>query len=440
MILFEDKYSYTQLDTRWLTDFFGIEPHIAFYINLPILLFGLFFFCFIAWFLAKKIMVNKINNLFLKTKITWDDILVEKRIFDKLALVIPALITIFAVPYILGEFPTISKYIISLAMMVLLIVIIWTINAVLAVFNEILSKSPVFKDKPISSYIQVLNIIVYFVGGILILSLLLGKSPFYFLGAMGAMTAILLLIFKDTILGFVASIQMSVYDMVRVGDWIAMPKYDADGDVISINLSTVKVQNWDKTITTIPTYAFINDSFKNWRGMSNSGGRRINRSIYLKVSSFCFCDEQMLEQFKKYTLIRDYILEKEEEIKKLNSALSDGESNPVNAISLTNIGVFRVYAENYILANPNINTEMTNMVRQLDTTSKGLPLEIYCFTYEKQWEKYEQIKSDIFDHLLTITSQFNLEVFEEPTGKDFRSLADGRNQPTEVPRFYSQSY
>jgi miniconductance mechanosensitive channel len=324
-------------------------------------------------------------------------------------------------------------------MAVILLVIIWTIIALLAVFDEILSKSPIFMDKPITSYIQVLNIFVYFIGGILILSLLLGKSPFYFLGAMGAMTAILLLIFKDTILGFVASIQMSVYDIVRVGDWIAMPKYDADGDVMSINLSTVKVQNWDKTITTIPTYAFITDSFKNWRGMSNSGGRRIKRAIYLKVSSFCFCDDQMLEQFKKYALIKDYILQKEKEIKKTNSTLIDNESNPVNSKSLSNIGVFRVYAENYILANPHINTEMTHMVRQLDPTSQGMPLEIYCFTYEKEWEKFEVVKSDIFDHLLTITSQFKLEVFEEPTGRDFRSLIDSTHAKTDVPHLYSQS-
>lgn len=422
MILPEEKYSYIELDPSWLTDYFNIEPEIAHYINLPILLFGLLILCFISWFLTKKIIVQTIHKLFLKTKMTWDDILIEKKIFDKLAYIIPALLVIVTVPSIFVEYPKISNYIVTLALIVILVIIMWTIIALLSVFNDILSKSAVFKDKPITSYIQVLNIMVYFIGGILILSLLLGKSPFYFLGAMGAMTAILLLIFKDTILGFVASIQMSVYDMVRVGDWIAMPKYDADGDVMSINLSTVKVQNWDKTITTIPTYAFITDSFKNWRGMSNSGGRRINRAIYLNVSSFCFCDDKMLEQFKKYTLIRDYILDKEKEIKKSNAGLVDNESNIVNAKSLTNIGVFRVYAQNYILSNPNINIEMTNMVRQLDPTSKGLPLEIYCFTYEKEWVKYEQIKSDIFDHLLTITSQFHLEVFEEPTGKDFRSL------------------
>jgi miniconductance mechanosensitive channel len=439
MIVLAEKYPSINIDTSWLTDFFNIDPRIAYYINLPILLFCLFLIGIVSWLITKKLIVNAIHKLFLKTKMTWDDLLIEKKIFDKLAYIIPAVLVIFTVPSILVEYPKLSSYIVTLAMIVILLVIIWTIIALLAVFDIILSKSPIFKDKPITSYIQVLNIVVYFVGGILILSLLLGKSPFYFLGAMGAMTAILLLIFKDTILGFVASVQMSVYDMVRVGDWIAMPKYDADGDVMSINLSTVKVQNWDKTITTIPTYAFITDSFKNWRGMSNSGGRRIKRAIYLKVSSFCFCDNEMLEQFKQYTLIRDYILQKEIEIKKSNSSLIDNESNPVNIKSLTNIGVFRVYAENYLLSNPKINTEMTTMVRQLDPTSQGMPLEIYCFTYEKEWEKHEVIKSDIFDHLLTITSQFQLEVFEEPTGRDFRNIGSVPTQKASVTNLYSQS-
>jgi miniconductance mechanosensitive channel len=426
MLLPINKYDSINLDPSWLTNVFNIDPQIAYYINLPILIFCLLILCFVAWILTKKLIVNSIHKLFLKTKITWDDILIKKKIFDKLAYIIPAFLVIFIVPSIFAEYPTLSGYIITLAMIIILVIIVWTIIALLEVFDEILSTSPIFMDKPIASYIQVLNIFVYFIGGILILSLLLGKSPFYFLGAMGAMTAILLLIFKDTILGFVASIQMSVYDMVRVGDWIAMPKSDADGVVLSINLSTVKVQNWDKTITTIPTYAFITDSFKNWRGMSNSGGRRIKRAIYIKVSSFCFCDNKMLEQFKKYALIKDYIIQKEQEIKKTNSTLINNESNPVNSKSLSNIGVFRVYAEKYILSNPHINTKMTHMVRQLDPTSQGMPLEIYCFTYEKEWEKYEVVKSDIFDHLLTITAQFKLEVFEEPTGRDFRSLVSAK--------------
>lgn len=424
MTQLNNKNSTLQLDNTWLTTVFNIDPKIAFYINLPILIFGLIILCILIWFLTKKIVVRSIQKIFLKTEITWDDLLIEKKIVDKIAYITPALFVIFVGPAVFQEYPKLSNYIVTLAMILILVVIIWSINTLLAVFDEVLSKSPVFKDKPISSYIQVITIFVYFIGGILVLSLLLGKSPFYFLGAMGAMTAILLLIFKDTILGFVASIQMSVYDMVRVGDWISMPKFDADGDVLSINLNTVKIQNWDKTITTIPTYAFITDSFKNWRGMSNSGGRRIKRALYIKVSSFRFCDDTMLEKFKKYTLIKDYIIEKGKKIDKFNSELIDKESIPANIKSLTNIGVFRVYAQNYLLSNPNINTEMTTMVRQLEATAKGLPLEIYCFSSEKEWEKYEQIISDIFDHLLTIIPEFQLEVFEEPTGKDFRNLVN----------------
>lgn len=421
----EKEYNIALWLDKWLTQTVGISPENALYIKLPILIIGLFIIAFIFWFLTKKIIVNAIHKIFLRTKVTWDDVLIEKRVFDKLASIIPALIIIFASPYVFGDFPKITKYIIILSDVFIIGVIVWTINALLSFFDDILSESPIFKDKPITSYVQVVKIIVYFIGGILMLSLLLGKSPFYFLGAMGAMTAILLLIFKDTILGFVASIQMSVYDMIRVGDWIAMPKYDADGDVISINLNTVKVQNWDKTITTIPTYAFITDSFKNWRGMSDSGGRRIKRAIHLKVSSFKFCDDTMIEKFKKYRLIKAYILEKEAEISRHNTALVDKEAIPVNIRRLSNIGVFRIYAEKYIKSHPRINKDMTTMVRQLEPTSKGLPLEIYCFSADKEWIKYEGIMADIFDHLLTITSEFELEVFEEPTGKDFSNFIKG---------------
>jgi len=418
----ENNYNIALWLDKLLVENTGLSPENAWYIKFPILIVALLIIAFGLWFLTKKIVVSAIHKIFLRTKVSWDDILIEKRVFDKLASVIPALFLIFAAPYAFGDFPKLTKYIITLSDVFIIGVIVWTINALLSFFDEILSESPIFKDKPVTSYIQVFKIIVYFIGGILMLSLLLGKSPFYFLGAMGAMTAILLLIFKDTILGFVASIQMSVYDMIRIGDWIAMPKYDADGDVISINLNTVKIQNWDKTITTIPTYAFITDSFKNWRGMSDSGGRRIKRAIHLKVSSFKFCDQTMIEKFKKYRLIKTYILEKEKEILAHNEALVDKEAIPVNIRRLSNIGIFRIYAENYIKSHPRINKEMTTMVRQLEPTSKGLPLEIYCFSADKEWIKYERIMADIFDHLLTITSEFELEVFEEPTGKDFSKL------------------
>lgn len=422
MIQIEKKYNIALWLDKWFIEDFGLDPILALYLKLLTLMFVLFIISFLSWYLTKIIIVRFVHKIFLKTKVIWDDVLIERRVFEKIAYLAPALIIILVAPYIFGDFPKAIEYIIILSNIFIIIAIIRSVITVLSVFDEIVSNTLILKDKPISSYIQVLKIGVYFIGGILVLSIMLGKSPFYFLGAMGAMTAILLLIFKDTILGFVASIQMSVYDMVRIGDWISMPKYDADGDVMSINLNTVKVQNWDKTITTIPTYAFITDSFKNWRGMSDSGGRRIKRAIYLKVSSFQFCDEKMLSQFKKYKLIQNYIIQKENEVQKTNSEIIDNEIVSVNIRRLTNIGVFRIYAEKYIMAHPSINKDMTIMVRQLESTSKGLPLEIYCFSAEKEWLAYENIISDIFDHLFTITSEFELEVFEEPTGNDFRNF------------------
>ncbi len=413
---------------QWLLQDLNISSEYAYYLKLLILLIGLFLINFILFYITKRVVVGSIHSLFAKTKVTWDDILVKRKVLDKFAFIIPALFTVFAAPYVFGDFPNLTKYVVLISDVFIVGVIIASINALLSVFDEILSTSKIFKDKPITSYIQVVKILVYFMGGIMILSLVLGKSPFYFLGAMGAMTAIILLIFKDTILGFVASIQMSVYDMIRVGDWISMPKYDADGEVMLINLNTVKIQNWDKTITTIPTHAFITDSFKNWRGMSDSGGRRIKRAIHLKMSSFKFCDELMLNRFKKYRLIKEYINEKEAEINLHNAQLIDKESVIVNIRRLSNIGVFRIYAEQYIKANKNINQEMTLMVRQLEPTSKGLPLEIYCFSSNTELIAYERIIADIFDHLLTVIPEFDLEIFEEPAGKDFYNFAQTISQ------------
>jgi miniconductance mechanosensitive channel len=422
MIEIKNKYNVALWLDKWFIEDFGLDPILALYLKLLTLIIGLFIICLLSWYLTKIVIVSLVNKIFLKTKVAWDDVLVEKKVFEKMAYLIPAFIIVLVAPYIFGDFPNLIKYVIILSNIFIIIVIIRSTINLLSVFDEILSNTVILADKPVTTYIQVLKIGVYFIGGILVLSSVLGKSPFYFLGAMGAMTAILLLIFKDTILGFVASIQMSVYDMVRVGDWISMPKYDADGDVMSINLNTVKVQNWDKTITTIPTYAFITDSFKNWRGMNDSGGRRINRAINLKVSSFKFCDEKMLLQFKKHKLIEDFIIEKENDIQKFNSKIIDNGIDSVNNRRITNIGVFRIYAEKYITAHPKINENMTLMVRQLESTSKGLPLEVYCFSSEREWVKYESVVSNIFDHLFTIISEFELEVFEEPTGNDFRSF------------------
>jgi len=408
---------------EWLIKSFHLSPESVVYFKLPIQTITLILVAYIAWKLTTKIVDATVHRMFLKTKSKWDDLLIERKVFDKLSSVIPFLIFDFGIPQIFVEFPSIIQYTTVISDAAIIAVVIWSVNAMLSVMDDIFSESPIFKDKPINSYIQVVKIIVYLIGGILILSVLLGKSPFFFLGAMGAMTAILLLVFKDTILGLVASVQISVYDMVRTGDWISMPKYDADGAVISINLNTVKVQNWDKTITTIPTYAFITDSFKNWRGMSDSGGRRIKRSINFKMSSFQFFNDDEVEHYKKYRLIKDYLNDKKEEIQEHNEKIKNDEDSPLlNIRRLTNIGVFRIYAENYITTNPLIKSDMTIMVRQLDPTPKGLPLEIYCFSAVQDWLPFEKIIADIFDHLITIAPEFKLEIFEEPTGSDFSKL------------------
>lgn len=408
---------------QWLINTFNISTDYVIFFKLPIQVIGLLIIAYVSWILTTKIVVASVHRLFLKTKSTWDDLLIERKVFDKLASVVPLILIAISVPYIFYDFPEVIKYTVIFSDVAIVGVVIWSINATLSIIEEILSASPIFKDKPITSYLQVLKIVVYFIGGILMLSMLLGKSPFYFLGAMGAMTAVLLLVFKDTILGLVASIQMSVYDMVRVGDWISMPKYEADGDVLSINLNTVKVQNWDMTITTIPTYAFITDSFKNWRGMTNSGGRRIKRSIYIKMSSFKFLQKEDIERLKNYRIIKDYLIEKEAEIETHNESVkNNSDSSKLNIRRLSNIGVFRKYIEEYLQTNDLIKKDMSLMVRQLEPSPKGLPLEIYCFSKIQDWVPYEGIKGDIFDHVITIASEFNLEIFEEPTGSDFQKF------------------
>lgn len=414
-----DQYNIALWLDNWLVNNLGVEPHIALYLKFAVLVVSLFIICYLAWYLTKRVIVNVIHKIFLKTKVTWDDEFVHQGVFNKFAHIVPAIIVNIAAPYVFGDFVDLIPAVMLITDIYIIAVIVWSINSVITSATRILSGTALFKDKPMGSYSQLVKVIVFLIGGVLIFSLLLGQSPLAFLGAMGAATAVILLIFKDAILGFVASIQMSVYDMIRVGDWVSMPKYDADGDVIAINLTTVMVQNWDKTISTVPAYAFISDSFKNWRGMSESGGRRIKRAVRIKISSIKFCDQEMVTRFKKYQLIKDYVESRQKEIDEYNSKHGADKTELINGRHMTNIGVFRHYAQNYLLTNPKLNHEMTTMVRQLEPTEKGLPIEIYCFSADKAWVNYEGIMSDIFDHLLAAIPAFELEVFEEPTGNDF---------------------
>ena len=378
-----------------------------------------------VWWLSKKTLIAVIPKLTAKTVTLWDDIIFNKRILQSLATLIPALVLDHVLPMLFDASSGVLPYIVAATDIIVILVSVWIITSFFNSINEILSQKDKYKDKPIGSLTQLAKILTYSVGAILIISTLISRSPIFLLSGLGAIAAVILLVFKDSILGFVASIQLSANNMVQVGDWVTVPNYGADGDVLEINLTTIKVQNFDLTITTIPTYAFISDSFTNWRGMQLSQGRRIKRGIYIKMNTVDFCDESMLDRFQKIELISDYIAERKEEIEAYNTQNNIDTSTLVNGRNMTNIGVFKVYVEKYLQANPNINTEMMIMVRQLPSSEVGLPLEVYAFSKSKEWKVYETVMADIFDHILSVVPYFDLQLFENPAGSDFREFLKG---------------
>ncbi len=368
--------------------------------------------------LTKKIILKLLHVFFRKSLVKLDGILTDRTTFNNLGHLIPSIIIRMATPYLFSDYAALQPFMIKLGDIYVLIAATLVVVSFLKGAEYMLSKSAAFVNKPLASYFQLVRIVLYIAVFIIVLSVLVGKSPMYFLTAFGAMTAIILLIFKDTILGLVASVQISTNDVVRVGDWVEMPKYNADGDVIAINLNTIKVRNWDKTITAIPTFYFITDSFKNWRGMQESGGRRIKRSILFNVHSIKFVDPETRERFKKYTLITDYVTDRQVEIEKYNKDFGVDTSELINGRRMTNIGIFRNYVENYLIEHKGIEQNMTMLVRQLPADDRGLPIEIYCFTNTTSWLEYENIQSDIFDHLFAAASWFDLELYQQPAGSD----------------------
>lgn len=405
--------------TNW-----GVSENFIVYLRVLILLAILFVIAYAIFWLTKKVIIGNIYKFIKRTPMKWDDILVEHDSFNSLAHIIPAMLVRSMAPVVFSNFPSLLPWVLKVTDSYLVIVGFMLIFSFLKVFEISLSKSDAFKDKPISSYFQVIRIILYLVVGVLVLSIMLVKSPLYFLSAFGAMTAILLLIFKDTILGLVASVQISSNDMVRVGDWIEMPKFNADGDVLAINLNTVKVQNFDRTITSVPTFYFISDSFKNWRGMVESGGRRIKRSIFINTQSIHFVGEEERERYKKFDLISDYITERQKEIEEFNAQQNIDTSVLINGRRMTNLGVFREYLQSYLRNHPRISSSMTLMVRQLAVEDSGVPVEIYCFTDTTVWTQYESIQADVFDHVFSSVEFFGLEIFQHPTGKDISNAID----------------
>jgi miniconductance mechanosensitive channel len=409
----------------------GVDPTVAKWLAYAIATIAILAACFIANWVTKKIVLKLITLFITKNRIAWDDKLVERKVFHRLSHIVPAMILYYAA-YVYEEFPAIVTLLEKTAVIYILLVVLAAANAFLNALNDIYNTTEISKTRPIKGFLQVVKIILFFIGVIVIIATLIDRNPFILLGGLGALSAVLLLVFQNAILGFVAGIQLTANDMVRVGDWIEMPKHNADGDVVEITLTTVKVQNWDKTLTMIPAAAFINESFKNWRGMQESGGRRIKRSVYIDVTSIGFCNDEMIARFRKIHHLKDYIEQKENEIEAYNREHNIDSSVVVNGRRMTNIGTYRMYIQNYLQSHPHIHKGMTVMVRQLAPGENGLPLEIYAFTNDVRWLNYEAIQSDIFDHILAVAPEFGLRVFQNPSGHDMRMLTEGAARPDGV--------
>lgn len=407
---------------EWLIQF-GISEHQITIIHALTAFLGLCIICILLWVFIRLGIIRIVKKIVSKTEATWDDHLFKFHVFRYASLVLIASIISASMPVIFQAYPLWKRLMGMSADIYVVIAALTFINALLNALVAIIDDMERYRDKPIRSYKQVTKIIFYVVGGVLITAILLDKSPVYVLTGLGAVTAILLLVFKDPILGFVASVQMSAVDLVRVGDWITVDKYGADGEVLEINLTTVKVRNWDMTITVVPSYAMVSESFKNWRGMQESDGRRIKRHLNIKISSIRFIDEALYEKLLKIERIREYLLTRNDEIVRHNSTLNVDKSILLNGRHLTNIGVFRIYAETYLKEIPGINHQMTCMVRQLQPNEHGIPLEIYAFSSEKKLENFEGLMADLFDHLLAAVPYFDMEIFQSPSSSDIRLSA-----------------
>jgi len=372
----------------------------------------------LANLLAKRLIAGVVHPLIGRTAIAWDDLLIEEKVIVRFSHVVPAAIIHMVAPLQFDNHPGLLSTLQTALNVYLIVIALFVIDALLNLARRLWERSEAGRRYPAKSFIQAIKLVVNLIGLILVLSALLGKSPIVFFSGLGAITAVLLLIFRDAILGLVAGFQLSVNNMVNVGDWIAMPARGADGPVIDVSLTTVKVQNWDKTITTIPTYALISDSFTNWRGMSEAGGRRMKRSINVDLRTIRFADEELLERFKRIRILRGYLDSRLDEIRKHNTEVGDDLQELINGRRLTNIGTFRAYCVAYLRNSPEIHQNLTLLVRQLEPTEHGLPIQIYAFANRTGWVDYENIQGDIFDHLLSILPEFELSAFQSPSGTD----------------------
>ena len=373
--------------------------------------------------MTKLVIIRAVVNLAKQTRNSWDDVVLRHRILHRLSQIAPGFVFYSLAIPLVTEWPQFAYLLRQAGLIYMLLVGAFVLDVALNLVVEVINSSPTAREFPVRSVVQVIKLVLFGLAAIAIFSVLLGKSPVLLFSGLGAMTAIIMLVFKDPILGFVAGIQLSANRMVARGDWIEMPKHGADGDVLEVGLTTVKIQNWDKTITTIPTYALITESFKNWRGMTESDGRRIKRALNIDTQSVRFCDSEMLTRFQKIQYVSGYVTDKLTEVTEWNAAHGIESSDPLNARRLTNIGTFRAYIVSYLRNHSMINDKMTFLVRQLDLTPQGLPIEIYVFSRDKEWNTYEDLQADIFDHLLAIAPEFDLRIYQSPSSADLRTFA-----------------
>jgi len=402
----------------------GVETDLANKMDNFIVLLLIIGVSLLATVICRHIILRAVAKLVKQTKASWDDIIFDHKVMVHLSrMVSPILIYIF-IPIAFPEHA--DSELLDLMRRICLIYVVAVFLRFISVFlvavYQVYNEKEQFKDKPLKGLLQTAQVIIFFIGAIIIVSILINQSPMVLLTGLGASAAILMLVFKDSIMGFVSGVQLSANNMLKVGDWISMPKYNADGTVIEVSLNTVKIRNWDNTITTIPPYLLVSDSFQNWEGMRASGGRRVKRSINIDMTSVCFCTQEMLDKYRKIHLLKDYVEQTEEVVTAHNKERNIDNSVLVNGRRQTNLGVFRAYLTAYLNSLPTVNHELTCMVRQLQPLETGIPLELYFFSANKDWVPYEGIQADVFDHVLAVIPEFGLRVFQNPSGADFRQL------------------
>ncbi len=418
----ETLFTSLRLLEHWLTSK-GLHETVASELVALLKVLLLALLAYLIHFIVRRVLLKFVTQFARRTRTDWDDVMIQRRLFHRVAQFAPAILVWRLAPATF-ESDAMVEFTRHTAEIYMLLIGLLVVDSVLSSCNDIYQRFEVSRRIPILGYLQVVKIVVTVAAMIVAASIVIDKSPLLLLSGLGALTAVILLIFKDSILGLVAGIQLVANDMVRPGDWIEMPKYGADGDVIEITLNTVKVQNWDKTITTIPTYSLISDSFKNWRGMSESGGRRIKRAVYLDVSSIRFCTPEMIEKFSRIQVLKDYVQHKQKELRDYNHEHGIDESVLVNGRRMTNVGTFRAYVIEYLHRHPKIRQDMTFLVRHLEPSEKGLPIEIYVFSNDQAWANYEGIQADIFDHIFAALPEFWLRPFQSPTGHDIAALGE----------------